>query len=352
MDLNINLIIDIIIIVPGVFFSLIFLFSSKSNKILLLLGLFLLSFSVERIPGIFLYLKANYYQKHLYWIITLSSLSNYLTTPLLYLFIKKVYSPTKSINHLIFIPSVVLIGIYFTFYTKTIFFEPNNYLFFILILCTTLIFNIVFLIMTYNMVVSHENQSKNNVYSLSWVKYFIYGYLILLLLQINIEFKYFDGIVVNIIDEVLNDLMIFLVLYKAFELIYIPSIARNKSKKQLDNTRAIHDFKKINNTIVNKKLYKKVDLTILELSKEMDAKIHPKRISRAINNQVNMNFNKYINCFRINEAKKMLLNDKLYDKLSIEGISKEAGFNSRSAFYKTFKKSTGTTPTDYRGILK
>jgi AraC-like DNA-binding protein len=62
------------------------------------------------------------------------------------------------------------------------------------------------------------------------------------------------------------------------------------------------------------------------------------------------NFFNYINDLRIAKAKKMLNGDQ-HDKLSIEGIAKVVGFQSKSSFYTAFKKTTGITPTEYKAHL-
>jgi AraC-like DNA-binding protein len=59
------------------------------------------------------------------------------------------------------------------------------------------------------------------------------------------------------------------------------------------------------------------------------------------------NFLHVINDFRITEAKKLLLDQKM-NRYSIAGIASESGFNSLSAFNTAFKKFTGTTPSQFK----
>lgn len=74
-------------------------------------------------------------------------------------------------------------------------------------------------------------------------------------------------------------------------------------------------------------------------------------LSRIINEQSGMNFSNYINKYRIEEAKK-LLNERRQNSLTLEGIGKNCGFVSRSAFNSAFKKFTGLTPTEYISQLE
>lgn len=70
------------------------------------------------------------------------------------------------------------------------------------------------------------------------------------------------------------------------------------------------------------------------------------QLSQVINEKTGLNFNDYINKYRINEAKMILLSPQ-YQKLTIEAIAKMAGFNSKSAFYAAFKKHSGMTPKEF-----
>ena len=92
-------------------------------------------------------------------------------------------------------------------------------------------------------------------------------------------------------------------------------------------------------------LYKKEDITILDVSKALET--HPRKVSKAINAITSENFNAFINKFRILAAKKMLQNPK-YASWSIEGIGQEVGFKSKSSFYTAFKKNEHKTPLQYK----
>jgi len=70
-------------------------------------------------------------------------------------------------------------------------------------------------------------------------------------------------------------------------------------------------------------------------------------LSQIINTATNTNFTSYINQHRVEEVKKMIL-DPEAQKYSLLAIGLEAGFKSKSAFYTTFKKQTGKTPTEFK----
>ncbi|PWT96088.1 MAG: hypothetical protein C5B52_16400 [Bacteroidetes bacterium] len=75
--------------------------------------------------------------------------------------------------------------------------------------------------------------------------------------------------------------------------------------------------------------------------------IRPKILSQVINESLHKNFFEFINWYRIEEAKKKLINpvDK---KVTVLEILYEVGFNSKSSFNTIFKKHTGLTPSEFK----
>lgn len=69
------------------------------------------------------------------------------------------------------------------------------------------------------------------------------------------------------------------------------------------------------------------------------------KLSRLLNEEYGQGFAHYVNCHRIQEAKNLI---KTRPELTLEGIGYEAGFNSKSSFFETFKKITGLTPAQYK----
>lgn len=70
-------------------------------------------------------------------------------------------------------------------------------------------------------------------------------------------------------------------------------------------------------------------------------------LSQILNSRTNRNFSEYINAYRVADVKKMIHNPA-FDKYNLLSIGLEAGFNSKTAFYASFKKETGMTPSEYK----
>ncbi|MHA7058345.1 AraC family transcriptional regulator [Aquimarina sp. M1] len=70
-------------------------------------------------------------------------------------------------------------------------------------------------------------------------------------------------------------------------------------------------------------------------------------LSTQINAFSDMNFSEFINFYRIQDVKQMIL-DKEFNKYSLLAIGLEAGFKSKTTFYTAFKKETGMTPNTFK----
>ena len=91
------------------------------------------------------------------------------------------------------------------------------------------------------------------------------------------------------------------------------------------------------------KLYKNEQISLLLLSSFL--MITPHELSRILNEHFEQNFNFFINSYRIEEAKRLFIENR---DMSILDVSYETGFNSKSSFYQNFVKITGITPGEYK----
>jgi AraC-like DNA-binding protein len=99
----------------------------------------------------------------------------------------------------------------------------------------------------------------------------------------------------------------------------------------------------LNELMTEKCIYKEFDITLEKLSGML--LITPHQLSEMLNEKLKTNFWQYINSFRIEEAKKLLVNNP---DQSIITICYNVGFGSKSTFNDIFKKFTGENPREYR----
>lgn len=116
--------------------------------------------------------------------------------------------------------------------------------------------------------------------------------------------------------------------------------------KKIEDTEANELLEQLNKVMQEEEIYKNPNLKLPDVAKKLNILSH--RLSQLVNDNLGKSFNLYINEYRIHAAKEMLLTN---DQFSLDAIGYECGFNSKSNFYATFKKVTGTTPAKYKKEL-
>ena len=74
--------------------------------------------------------------------------------------------------------------------------------------------------------------------------------------------------------------------------------------------------------------------------------VHPNKLSWLLNERIGKNFNEFINFYRIEYFKQLVLDPK-NNHISLIGLAYESGFNSKTVFNTYFKKATGMTPKEF-----
>jgi len=93
------------------------------------------------------------------------------------------------------------------------------------------------------------------------------------------------------------------------------------------------------------KLFLNAHLTAFDLADA--AEISYPELANLLKNELNQTYTDFINHYRVEEVKIQLVDSGNAEKSIIE-IAWQCGFNSKSAFNRIFKSSTGQTPTQFR----
>lgn len=120
----------------------------------------------------------------------------------------------------------------------------------------------------------------------------------------------------------------------------------NKSEEPLKKeVQDLSEWKAKIELIMNSdKLYLQPDLSLLELAKKM--KTNASVLSAAINQNFELNFNDFINEYRVREFE-LLIKDPKSKSLSLLGMAYEVGFNSKATFNRAVKKLRNKQPKDF-----
>jgi len=113
-------------------------------------------------------------------------------------------------------------------------------------------------------------------------------------------------------------------------------------------TMSTDDLSRWKNELVSllekQKIYENPQLTLSDVAENLQT--NTKLVSSIVNNGFYMNFNDFINHYRI-EAVKNKLQKGEHKTTTLLGIAYDCGFNSKATFNRAFKKSTSLSPKEY-----
>jgi AraC-like DNA-binding protein len=209
----------------------------------------------------------------------------------------------------------------------------------------------------YQEFIKQEVSNKEGV-DISWVRFFL---IIFLLINIFFLFSLFTAIHLDYAawqpraTALIFSLSVFALSYKGIlqkELFQKVEASAEKTDELLSNSLPTKPddelISKLLNYVAEKKPYLDSELTLSSLAKNLS--ISRSQLSLLINEGIGDNFYDFINKYRVEEVKKLMV-DPQVKNYNLLGIALEAGFKSKSTFNLIFKRFTGLTPTGYRKNL-
>ena len=291
----------------------------------------------------------------------------YLWAPLMYIYVKSlVYSDFSfkklQVLHLVpfFILSIFLLSEYHIHGvdTKRELLEEKSFI--PLFLRSTTHYFLYLQVFSYNMLSlitleQFKRKIKNEVAAIedikfSWLKLILYGYVVASISNVVLRIPALE------INPATGSFLILLAFLIFFTLLFYKALINpdifgrtDENSKYKTSSLSTHEAKQIlerlEHEMQSNKPFLDPAITIKQLAKELA--ISDRILSQIINEYKQQNFYDFINYYRINFAKKLLINSEDAKKTVLE-ILYEAGFNSKSAFNLAFKKGTGITPTQFR----
>jgi PAS domain S-box-containing protein len=116
---------------------------------------------------------------------------------------------------------------------------------------------------------------------------------------------------------------------------------RSSSLRSIDEIKLYDQLKQL---LEADKLYLNPELSLKTVADLLNT--NTKYLSQVVNHQAGINFQQFINLYRVKEAKHKIVKDS-FSNLTLYGIALQCGFKNKSTFYKVFKEVTGYTPKDF-----
>lgn len=120
-------------------------------------------------------------------------------------------------------------------------------------------------------------------------------------------------------------------------------IKRHYEKSKIKDIDVESVLSELYNIMESQKAFALENISIKIIADELEITVH--QLSEILNKKLKKNFNSFINDYRIDESKKILIDEP--DR-TIISIAMAVGFNSNTAFSTIFSKTTGFTPKEFR----
>ncbi len=91
-------------------------------------------------------------------------------------------------------------------------------------------------------------------------------------------------------------------------------------------------------------MYLEPELSLSDVATKL--KTNTSILSAAINQNFNKNFNDFVNEYRVEEFKRLIILPESKN-LTLLAVAYDSGFNSKTTFNRAFKKFTGLSPKEY-----
>lgn len=138
-------------------------------------------------------------------------------------------------------------------------------------------------------------------------------------------------------------LVVFILLYRRKTNDLSSLSVQKYADKKLTDDEAQLIIGRLKKVMTEKELFKNPNLKVQDLAREVKVPAH--QLSQLLNDNMAKNFTLFVNEYRIDEACKILSEES---NLTVEAVSYEVGFNSKSTFFAAFKKIKGITPSAYQ----
>ncbi len=224
--------------------------------------------------------------------------------------------------------------------------------------------SLLYIILSYRKIKQHQHKiliysSNTQGIELKWLEYIVIQIIILfiLILAHNIFISSTD---LNLFMNAIQLITGFIIAYFSWQQKEIFPVSRahkddltfvnteeaeEKEKRKLLQDEELEALKeKLQHLMNDSSPFLDSDLNLLKLAELMN--ISPHQLSYVINAGFGENFYQFVNRFRVERAKELLLDKE--ENRTVLAVAFDAGFNSKTVFNTTFKKMTQLTPSEFK----
>lgn len=200
---------------------------------------------------------------------------------------------------------------------------------------------------------AEKHYSDSRMVQTRWIRLLLAGFIVFFLLSLgyNIlllyDYEYFiqADYLTYLMLSLFVQTMGFAAILKPDSFFVTPvEFSKKEPEPEVNREEFAGQFSIVEDYMKHEKPYKNPELRLSDLSQELNIPAH--KLSQIINKVAGQNFFEFINSYRVREVKKCL-HETEFERLSLEGIARDCGFNSSASFYRVFKQHTQMTPGQF-----
>lgn len=197
-----------------------------------------------------------------------------------------------------------------------------------------------------------QKVSSLTLTNLRWLQLFCYGFVtyVLLYLLLPLIGLTSEALVSQILSMTMHLFVMVLAYFaigssqlQAVALSAVDSQVQKYTRSSLDSETATKLGQRVEALMSTQQLYLEGRLSLRDLAAQVE--INPHNLSQVLNEHLEVNFHDYVNRYRIEHAKNLLLQRPA---LPVLEVAMASGFNTKNSFNNAFKRHTGMSPSSFR----
>ncbi|MDT0606116.1 helix-turn-helix domain-containing protein [Croceitalea rosinachiae] len=257
-----------------------------------------------------------------------------LVGPMLWFYGKSLFQEKSSFSRI----NYYHLGPFFVFFCASPFI-PNTADFISYVIYISVFIHLAYyLVLSFKLLMRFSSSSNSKL--VGWYRNLIVG--------TSLIWSFYIGHLAGIIPFYIGGAIFFSLLVYVFSFLLLRKHTFSLLKyqdSQLDVATASSLIRSIKKLFKDEELFLESSLTLDKVAEKL--KVSPRNLSQALNENEGKNFSEFVNSFRIEKAKKLLVSQP-YSKEKIATVAYDCGFGNVTSFNITFKSATKQTPSSYR----
>lgn len=199
---------------------------------------------------------------------------------------------------------------------------------------------------------AEEELSNLEQVDISWLRVFLYSFIIVLVLLAVMFVTAMHNIPSGWMNNTVSVVFTIIIFVLGSKGLFQKSIYPKPELPTKTESKIRPVNEELKNTLLKfmeaQKPQREFELTLTSLAAMV--KMSRNQLSEVINTGIGCSFYDFINRYRVEDVKQMMAIPS-YNKYTLLAIGFEAGFSSKSTFNSIFRKFTGLTPSEYRKSL-